>query len=398
MTLRRSDPQRFVNHQEFRARARRLLPRVVWDFIDGGVEDEATIAANRRVFGEVTFRVRKGVYVTPDIGVSVLGEPISMPIMLAPCGAARLVHPQGEKAMARAAGAVGTAYIVPHVSGHAMETVRAEGKGLLWYQLYKFGGRAVCELAIGRAKAAGYRALVVTIDNPGAKRERDMRNGLVPLRNAPISQSWPYVPQILARPLWLARFLADGRAVGTPNIVEPGATGPVAGGGVPGGAPEATFEWSDFAWIRAAWGGPLVIKGVQSGEDARRALDAGADAMIVSNHGGRNLDGEPATLPILPEVVAAVNGRAEVYFDSGIRRGTDVAKALALGARAVLIGRLGMFALAGGEASVVAALRLIEGEFRATMAAIGCKDLAQLDASFLNVPPGWAAAAPRAPS
>lgn len=390
--LTRTHPDQFINHHDFRARARRILPRVLFDFIAGGAEDETTVAANRRAFEAVTFNVHKGVNAVPRIATRVLGHDIAMPVIVAPCGAARLIHPDGEVALARAATRAGTIYVEPHVAGHALEEVHEAATGPLWYQLYKIRGRETAEAAIARARAAGYGALVVTVDNPGAKRERDMRNGLVPLRTQPITRSWPYVPQVLARPGWLMRFLADKDAFATPNLVRPGAAEKHAG--VPGSGVEPTFVWDDFNWINAAWGGPLIVKGILSADDARRALDAGARAVIVSNHGGRNVDGEPATLSVLPEVVAAVGDRAEVIFDSGIRRGGDVVKALAMGAKAVMVGRLSMFALAGGEESVFAALKLIERELSESLAAIGCGDVAGLDPSFVRVPAGWASDRP----
>src|SRR5450631_649367 len=239
------------------------------------------------------------------------------------------MHPGGEVAAARAAGAAGTAYILSTISGHRMEDVRAASSGPVFYQLYLMGGREAAEAAIDRARAAKFSGLVVTIDTPVAgMRERDYRNGMKEL----VSGSWwskiPYLPEVLSRPGWLAQFLLDGGMPPLPNVVIPG-KGPMPLIDVNLALSRSTVTWQDLRWIKEHWQGPFVVKGVLSGDDARRSVDAGAAAVVVSNHGGRQLDGVAASIRALPEVVAAVNGQIEVLMDGGVRRGSDVVKALA---------------------------------------------------------------------
>ena len=281
---------------------------------------------------------------------TVLGTVLELPFLLAPVGSSRLFFPRGECVAAAQAGLAGTAYVLSTLSGCAMEEVRAATKGPVWYQLYLIGGRDVAAAAIERARAAGFSALVVTVDTAVAgQRERDLRNGGRELVSGDLLAMLPYLPQVLARPIWLFDCLRDGGMMKFPNVVIPG-QGAMAYEDVGAALERSTVTWEDMSWIRALWRGPIVIKGVLTGDDARRALDAGADAIVVSNHGGRQLDCVASTLAALPEVVEAVGGRAEVYLDGGIRRGSDVVKALCLGARAVLVGRAYAYGLgaAGG--------------------------------------------------
>jgi isopentenyl diphosphate isomerase/L-lactate dehydrogenase-like FMN-dependent dehydrogenase len=382
---------RVVNVEDLRPLARRRLPRVVFDYLDGGAEGEVTLRENCRAFAEVTFRPRYAVPVGGgDLRVRVLGHDLSFPALLAPVGFSRLMHPGGEVAAARAAGSAGTAFLLSTISGHRLEAVRAASSGPVWYQLYLVGGRAAALSAIERARACGFSALVVTIDTPVAgMRERDYRNGMSELLSGSLAARLPFLPQLLARPRWLARFLLDGGLPRLQNVVLPG-QGPMRLLDVGASLAQSAVVWEDLRWIREAWGGPLVIKGVLTGDDARRAVDEGARAVVVSNHGGRQLDGVPASLKALPEVVQAVGGQTEVLMDGGVRRGGDIVKAVCLGARAVLIGRAYAYGLAAaGEAGVARALEILRADVERTLKLLGARSIADLDRSYVNVPAAW---------
>jgi L-lactate dehydrogenase (cytochrome) len=257
----------------------------------------------------------------------------------------------------------------------------------VWYQLYLVGGRDVALAAIERARVAGCSALVVTIDTPvSGLRERDVRNGMKEMVSGTPWAKAPHVFQFLAKPRWLAGFLRDGGLMQFPNVVLPDGPMPYADVGV--ALEQSMVCWDDLRWIREAWKGPVVVKGVHTADDARRAIDAGADAIVVSNHGGRQLDGVAATIRVLPEVVAAVDGRIEVLLDGGIRRGSDVVKALCLGARAVLIGRAYAYGLAaGGGAGVTRAIDILRTDIVRTLKLLGVASTAALDRSLVEAPP-----------
>ncbi len=290
---------------------------------------------------------------------------------------------------ARAAGAAGTVYILSTLSGTRLEEVKAASSGPCWYQVYLCGGRNVALGAIARARAAGFSALVVTIDTPVAGlRERDIRNGTKELLSGRPWSMLPFVAQFLARPRWLVGFLADGGLMSFPNIVLP--DGPMPYADVGAALEQSAVCWDDLRWLRDAWEGPIVIKGVHTADDARRAVDAGANAIVVSNHGGRQLDGVTPTLRVLPDVVAAVRGRVEVLLDGGIRRGGDVVKALCLGARAVLVGRAYAYGLgAGGEAGVAKAIQILRADLVRTLKLLGCTSVAELGGSYVDSPSDW---------
>ena len=376
---------------DFREIARRRIPRSVFDYLDGGAEGEVTLRENCRVFEDVTFRPRHAVAVpTSDLSTRVLGFDLSLPILLAPVGYSRLMHPGGEVVAARAAGEAGTAYILSTISGHRMEDVRAASKGPVFYQLYLMGGRGAAEGAIERARNAGFSALVLTIDTTvSGLRERDFRNGMKELISGGPLEKIPYLPQILSRPRWLMSFLLDGGVRPLPNVVIPG-KGPMPLVDVSAALAASTVTWADLRWIRELWKGPLVVKGVLTGDDARRAVDEGAAAIVVSNHGGRQLDCVQASLRALPEVVAAVKDKVEVLMDGGIRRGTDAVKAICLGARAVLCGRAYAYGLAAaGGAGVARALQILRTDLDRTLKLLGCSSVKALDRSFVNVPSNW---------
>jgi L-lactate dehydrogenase (cytochrome) len=386
----RVDSPQVVNVADLRRLAERRLPRAAFDYIDGGADGEVTLRENCRVFDDVALRPRSAVVTrASDLRTSVLGTEIALPVLLAPVGSCRLFWPKGEAVAARAAGAAGTIYILSSLSGTRLEEVKAASSGTCWYQLYLCGGRDVALATIARAKAAGFEALVVTIDTPVAGlRERDSRNGVKELLAGRPLAALPHVWQFLARPRWLAAFLADGGLMSFPNIVL--ADGPMPYVDVGAALAQSATAWEDLRWIHEAWKGPVVIKGLHTAADARRAVDAGASAVVVSNHGGRQLDGVAPTLRVLPEVLAAVGGRVEVLLDGGVRRGGDVVKAVAMGARAVLVGRAYAYGLgAGGEAGVRKAIEILRGDVERTLRLLGCPSVTALDESYVSVPPHW---------
>jgi L-lactate dehydrogenase (cytochrome) len=380
-----------VNIADLRAIAKRRVPSSVFDYLDGGAEGEVTLRENCRVYEDVTFRPRHAVAFSEcRLCTKVLGFDLALPFLLAPVGYSRLMHPTGEVAAARAAGSAGTAYILSTISGHKLEDVKAASKGPVFYQLYLMGGRGAAEAAIERARVAGFSALVVTIDTAvSGIRERDFRNGMKELVSGSAFEKLPYLPQILAHPGWLMSFLLDGGTPPLPNVVIPG-KGPMPLIDVAAALAESTVTWNDLSWIRQIWRGPIVVKGVLTGDDARRAVDEGAAAISVSNHGGRQLDCVQASLRALPEVVKAVSGQTEILMDGGIRRGSDIIKALCLGARAVLCGRAYAYGLAAaGEAGVNRAIEILSTDLDRSLRLVGCGSVAELDRSYVNVPPSW---------
>lgn len=382
---------RVVCIEDFRPIARSRVPKPVFDYLDGGAEGEVTLRENCRVFNDVTFRPRHAVAVAGcDLRTRVLGLDLALPFLLAPVGYSRLMHPGGEVAAARAAGRAGTGYILSTISGHKLEDVKAGSAGPVFYQLYLMGGRGAAEAAIERARVVGFSGLVVTIDTPvSGIRERDHRNGLKELISGGPLEKIPYLPQMLSRPGWLISYLLDGGLPGLPNVVVPG-KGQMALVDINAALAESTVTWADLRWIREIWRGPILVKGVLTGDDARHAMDEGAAAISVSNHGGRQLDGVPASLRALPEVVDAVKGRIEVLMDGGIRRGSDVVKAICMGARAVLCGRAYAYGLAAaGEAGVDRAIEILRTDLERTLRLLGCASVAELDRSYVNVPKGW---------
>ena len=382
---------RVINIEDLRRLARRRLPSVVFAYIDGGAEDEVTLHENVRAFRDVAFRPRQCVAVPScDLRTTVLGTPLALPFMLAPVGFCRMFYPRGEVYAAREASAAGTGYILSTFSGTRLEEVRQGASGPLWYQLYVPGGRSVAEATIARAKAAGFGALVVTIDTPVAGlRERDFRYGVRPLLQGNVWSSLPHIGQFITRPRWTLDFVADGSPRVFPNVELPG-VGAMPCGDVGGLLEKTLVTWEDLRWMHDAWKGPLIVKGVHTGDDARRAIDAGASAVVVSNHGGRQLDGVPASIRALPEVVTAVNGQIEVLVDGGIRRGGDIVKAICLGARAVLIGRAYAWGLgAAGGPGVARAIEILRTDLVRTMRLLGCDSIAKLDRSYVDTPRDW---------
>src|ERR1700689_488797 len=388
----RLDSPRVVNIEDLRELARRRLPRAVFDYMDGGAADEVTLRENCRAFQEVVLRPRHAVANEKcNLRTRVVGHDISFPAILAPVGYSRLMHPGGEVAAALAAGESGTGFILSTISGHKMEKVKKASSAPVWYQLYVVGGRAAAEAAIERARTAGFSALVVTIDTPVAGlRERDVRNGVKELMGGSLLAKVPFLPNLLAHPGWLAAFLADGGVPKLENIVTANGEA-MAMTDVAAALANAVVTWDDLRWLRKAWRAPIIVKGVLTGDDARRAIDEGAEGVVVSNHGGRQLDGVAATLRALPEILAAVKGQAEGLMGGGIRRGSDIAKAICLGARAVLIGRAYAYGLgAAGEAGVARAIEILRADVVRTLKLLGCPSTAKLNRSFVDVPATWA--------
>jgi len=380
-----------VNIDDLRRRAKCRLPRAVFDYLDGGAEAESSLRENCRAYEAVMFRPRNAIAVPRcDTRTHILGADLSFPAIIAPVGYSRLMHAGGERAVASAAGKAGTAFCLSTISGYSIEDVRAATPGPMWYQLYLVGGRSAAEAALGRAQKAGFSVLAVTIDTGAAgMRERDIRSGTAQLMSRKLGAMLPFLPNIFAHPRWLAAFLADGGLHKLPNIVLPG-KGPMELINVAAALAESVVTWEDFKWLRGAWPGPIIVKGVLTGDDARRSMDIGAAGVIVSNHGGRQLDGVSATLRALPEIVRVVNGQIEVLMDGGIRRGADIAKAICMGARAVLIGRAYAYGLAAaGEAGVSRAIAILRADFERTLKLLGCASVSELDRSYVDVPTHW---------
>jgi len=375
----------FVNIEDFRRAARRRLPPQVFDYIDGGADGEVTLRENVRAFEDISFHPRSAVDTpSPDLGTTILGTPISLPIILAPVGSSRMFWPRGEAVAAKVAGEVGTIYCLSTLSGMRLEEVKAATKGTAWYQLYLCGGRDVAAKSIQAAKDAGYSALILTIDTAvSGMRERDSRNGSKEMLTKRIASMLPYIPQFLSRPSWLTGFLGDGGLMKFPNVMLP--EGPMLYADVAVALAQSTVTWDDLKWIRRIWDRKIVIKGVQIADDARRAVDEGVDAVVVSNHGGRQLDSVWPTIRVLPPVVKAVGDRTEVLMDGGIRRGSDVVKALCLGAKGVLIGRAYAYALgAAGGPGVSKALEILRTDIYRTMKLLGCASVKDLNGSYIS--------------
>jgi isopentenyl diphosphate isomerase/L-lactate dehydrogenase-like FMN-dependent dehydrogenase len=390
-TNRTLNSSRIVNIEDLRRLAKSRVPRSVFDYLDGGAEAELTLTENCRAFRDVTFRPRSAVsFPHYDLKTRVLGHELSLPAILAPVGYSRLMHPGGEVAAAAAAGEAGTAYILSTISGHKLEDVKGASRAPVWYQLYLLGGREAAEGALDRARRAGYSALVITVDTAVAgMRERDPRNGMKQLLGPSLLAKIPYLLNILAHPRWLAAFLLDGGVPKLENVVIPG-KGPMELIDVAAALAHAVVTWEDLRWIREVWTGPIVVKGILTGDDAKRAVNEGAAALVISNHGGRQLDSVSSTLSALPEVVAAVNGRIEVLMDGGIRRGSDIVKAICLGARAVLIGRAYAYGLtAAGQAGVSRALEILRADVDRTLRLLGCPSIRDLDTSYVVAPSTW---------
>lgn len=377
-----------VNIADLRNMARKRLPNAAFDYLDGAADDELTARDNIAAFSEVVFKPKQAVMATPDLSTRILGVDIAIPALLSPIGYSRMLHPRGELAAARGAKKVGTGYILSTISGHPLEKVR-ELNEKLFFQVYLMGGRDATRRAFARAQKLGYKGLFVTIDTAVAgNRERDPRNGMRPLMAKALLPKLRYVPEILAHPRWLFRFLMDGGMPALPNVVTD--SGPIQATDVGRALENAHVCWEDLKWIREAWDGPVVIKGVMSAADAQRAVDEGADGIVVSNHGGRQLDGVAGSLRVLPGIVERVKGKTQIIFDGGIRRGGDIAKALCMGADAVLIGRGYAYGMAAaGDAGVDRAMEILIADLTRTMKLLGANSVKDLTPDLIALKPGF---------
>jgi len=371
---------------DLRRVARRRLPAAAFGYLEGGGEDEWTMRRNREAFGQVELvpRVLRAVS-QPDTATTVLGTPMPLPFALSPIGAPRMFHHEGELAVARAARHAGLPYGISTLATQPLEAIAGAAQGSpLWFQLYLWGDRSAARKLIAQARAAGYRALLLTVDTSvRSNRERELRHGIV-LPNPELTLRT--VANGALHPAWAWHFLTSP-ALGFPNL----STSALTSRQRLADMFDGTVGWPDLDWIRQEWDGPIALKGVLSADDARRAAGEGVDAVIVSNHGGRQQDHVPAALEVLPGIADAVGDRVEVLFDSGIRRGSDIATALALGARAVLVGRAHLYGLAAaGEPGVRRAIDVLAGQLRTSMALCGAATLADLDRSLIRAAgPAW---------
>jgi isopentenyl diphosphate isomerase/L-lactate dehydrogenase-like FMN-dependent dehydrogenase len=344
-----------INVGELEALARGVLPRMAYDYYAGGANDEITLRENRAAYERITLLPRMLVDVSVrDMGTTVLGEPVSMPILIAPTALPALAHPEGEIATTKAAGAAKTIITLATLSTSSIEEAMAMASGPVWFQLYVFKDREITASLAHRAEIAGCKAVVLTVDVPVlGKRERDVRNRFTLPEHLSIKNLLPAGCQALPK-----NATGSGMAAYVASLFDP------------------TLTWKDIEWLAGVTKMPVLVKGILRADDALRAVNHGASGIIVSNHGARQLDTTPATISVLPEIVDAVEGAVEVYVDGGIRRGTDVLKAMAYGARAVLVGRPILWALTvGGEAGVKSFLEMLRQEFDLAMALSGCSSL-----------------------
>jgi L-lactate dehydrogenase (cytochrome) len=379
----------FETVAEAQRRAKKRLPRSVYDAILAGSEQGLTLSDNVAAFAELGFRPHVAdLPPTRDQSVTVLGEELSFPVIISPTGV-QAVTPEGEVAVARAAAAAGTAIGLSSFASKPIEEVVAANPQT-FFQMYWLGTRDRLEQRAERARQAGAKALIVTLDWTFATR-RDWGSPMIPEQ----LDFWTMVrfaPQVMVRPRWLLDYVRSGRLpeLTTPNLAAPGQDAPAffASYGEWMQTPPPT--WDDVAWLRERWGGPFAVKGITRPDDARRAVDIGATAISVSNHGGNNLDGTPASIRALPGVVDAVGDQVEVLLDGGIRRGSDVVKALALGARAVLVGRAYLWGLAAnGEAGVKNVLDILRSGIDEAMLGLGRGSVGDIVPSDVVVPPGF---------
>ena len=381
---------RIHNVEDYRGLAHKRLPRAVIDFIEGGAEDEITISRNRDSFENIHIipRILTDVSVR-DISTTILGTPVSSPIVLCPVGLATLAHPLGEVAAGIAAANKGIISTYSSSSSWNLEDIAAASSGVKWFQLYIWKDRKLTAEIVERARKSGYQALVLTVDVPiSARRERDLRNGFTIPPRPRINQigdlvqhfGWFYAQlksEITGHKMSMGNFTPENVGMRTRlKMLE-----------VVNELFDPSITWSDVAWLKSIWNGPIVIKGIMTPEDAKLAIKAGADAIWISNHGGRQLDGVSGTIEVLPEIAKAVKGKAEIYLDGGVRRGSDIVKAIALGANACMIGRPYMYGLAAnGAAGVESIIGILEIEMDATMALMGRPTIASLDSSAVRIP------------
>ena len=377
---------------DLRRAAKRRLPKSVFDYMDGAAEDEVALHRNQADFGRYELLQRCLVDVgNIDLSTRALGVDLDVPFVLAPTGMPRLFHHTGEKSVARAAHKAGTLYSLSSMATTSIEEVAAASPGPKMMQLYVWRDRGILRDFIQRARASNYAALCLTVDLPNSgRRERDLRNGFTVPPQIRLSN----IVDTLLRPDWLLNFLFSPRIQLENVLTHAGAAKNLFSViDYINAQFDPTVTWDDIAWMIEEWGGPFAIKGIQTVADARRAVETGVSTVILSNHGGRQLDHAPSPISTLPEVVDALGGQVEIILDGGIRRGTDVIKALGLGATAVMIGRACLFGLgAGGQAGVERALQLLTDEIRLNMALVGCTAVNQLSGDHVREIRGAASA------
>jgi len=364
---------------DLRSIARRRLPGGVFDYIDGGAEDEIALRRNADAFHRLEFRPRvlQGVGEV-DASTTLLGRPLALPLVLAPTGFTRIANPAGELAVARAADRAGIPYTLSTLATRSIEEVAGVSSGPLWFQVYVWRDRGLVEEMVVRAAEAGYEALCLTVDATViGRRERDVRRGFT----LPPKIGLDTIIDGILHPGWTWEFVRSD-PISFANV-----TGKTVGDGTDAvslaeyvnGQFDPGLSWRDLEWLRSVWDGPIVVKGIQTVADAVDAADEGADGIVVSNHGGRQLDSAPATLELLPAVADAVGDRIDVMVDGGVRRGADIVKAVALGARAVMAGRAYLYGLgAGGERGVAHVLQMLDEDVRRTMALIGAAGVSEI--------------------
>ncbi|MCF8477943.1 MAG: alpha-hydroxy-acid oxidizing protein [Pseudolabrys sp.] len=372
-----------TNIEDLRQLARKRVPRAIFEYFDGGSYDEISLRANTEALKAIRFRQRVLVDTSQrSLETTMLGEKTAMPVAIAPTGLTGLMHGDGEILAARAAEAAGIPFTLSTMSICSIEDVRAATQKPFWFQLYVFSDRGFSEEVVARAQAAGCTALFVTVDVPTrGQRHADMRNGL----KVPPKLTARNAFDIVTKPRWAASVLMGKRK--TFGNIDPYIKGKgkiSKSGAWINDNIDASLSWDDIAWMRKIWPGKLVLKGILDADDARKAADLGVDAIVVSNHGGRQLDGVPATITVLPRIADAVRDRLEILFDGGIRSGQDVLKALALGAHGCLIGRAYLYGLSAmGQEGVTKAIALIADELRASMAFTGVKSIGEINRDIL---------------
>jgi (S)-mandelate dehydrogenase len=373
--------KRAFSIEDLRKIARKRLPRFVFDYVDGGSEDEVTLRANRESFRRLRFRPRTLVDVSQrNLSTTILGGPSALPVIAGPMGLLGLSWRHGDLELARAAAAAGVPYVLSTVSMHSLEDVARKAGGRLWFQCYVLRDRAITDAMIRRAADAGYEGLIITSDFPvSGKRERDLRSGLLPETKFTFRTKL----DILLHPRWLMTVATQRpRFV---NIERELDRGQDATSFLPLNMFDPALDWDDFRRFRDLWNGKLLLKGVLRPDDAARAVEYGADGVVLSNHGGRQLDGAISGMDALPDVVCEIGGRASIIVDGGVRRGSDIAKALACGAEAVIPGRALNYGLsAGGAAGVTRALDILSDEFDRALALNGCCSPADLSPDLIT--------------
>jgi len=370
--------------KDYRELARHRLARFAFDYLEGGAEDGRTLVRNLAAFQAVLFRPRALQDVADvDAGVELFGRAHKLPVLVGPTGLNGLYWPRAEEALARAARDAGVPFVLSTASTSLLEDVRAASDGELWLQLYVQRDRRIAENMMARAKAAGFHALMLTVDTMvHGKRDHDVRNGF----RLPVSWTPRLFADLMTHPRWCLRMVRQGGSPQLVNLARSAGMSPDLRrqAAAMSRQMDMSLTWADLDWLRRHWDGPVIIKGILDPADARAAMEHGADGVVVSNHGGRQLESAPSALERLPAIADAVGDRMQVFIDGGVRRGSDIAKALALGARAVLLGRAPLYGLAArGPNGAAEVLAILHAEFETTLRLLGVRQARRLDASSL---------------